>query len=77
MTKCEQFSTTKNTVKYLKTYSADLPNPPKYLGYLKKNFQWVYVVCDVAHEKKEISYVSRETWNFLPIAYKRLSHLKG
>ena len=29
-------STTKNTLIYLKTYSADLPNWPKYLGYLKK-----------------------------------------
>ena len=28
---------TKNTLKYLTTYSADLPNWPKYLGYLKKN----------------------------------------
>jgi hypothetical protein len=26
----------KNTLKYLKTYSADLPNQPKYLEYLKK-----------------------------------------
>ena len=29
-------STAKNTLKYLTTYSADLPNLPKYLGYLKK-----------------------------------------
>ena len=28
-------STTQNTLKYLKTYSADLPNRPKYFGYLK------------------------------------------
>ena len=34
-------STTKNTLKYLTTYSADLPNQPKYLGCLKK----ALIVC--------------------------------
>ena len=27
---------TQNTLKYITTYSADLPNRPKYSGYLKK-----------------------------------------
>ena len=35
MTKFEQI-TTQNTLKYLKTCSADLLNPPQYLGYSKK-----------------------------------------
>ena len=29
-------SSTKNTLEHLKTYSADLPNRSKYLGYLKE-----------------------------------------
>ena len=39
-------SSSQNTLKYLTTYSADLPNLPKYLGYLKKSSHWVSVVCD-------------------------------
>ena len=42
-------STTKNTLKYLKTYSAHLPNRSKYLGYLKKGFHWVFVVRGRIH----------------------------
>ena len=49
MTKFEQ-STTKNIVKHLTTYTADLPNQPKYLGYLKKNSNWVSVVRELVHE---------------------------
>jgi len=40
-------STIKNTLKYLKTFLADLPNRPKYLGYLKKSSHLVSVVCAV------------------------------
>ena len=36
--------TTKNTLKYLKIQSVDLPNWPKYLGYFKKNSYWLSVV---------------------------------
>ena len=38
--------TTKSTLKYLKTYLADLPNQPKYLGCFKKVLisHWVFVV---------------------------------
>ena len=42
-------STTKNTLKYLKSYSADLPNQPKYIGYFKKCSHWVSVVCESRH----------------------------
>ena len=35
---------TQNTLKYLATYSADLPNWPQYLGYLKKKLSLVSVV---------------------------------
>ena len=37
-------SNTKNTLKYLTTYSAGLPNGPKYLEYLKRHHR-VSVVC--------------------------------
>ena len=37
-------STTKNTTTYLTTYSTNLPNRRKYLGYLKKGLYWVSVV---------------------------------
>ena len=36
---------------YLTTYSADLPNRPKYLGYSKKGSHWVSVVRDLDYEK--------------------------
>ena len=31
-------------LKYLNNYSSDLPNQPKYLGYLKKSSYWVSIV---------------------------------
>ena len=40
-------TSTKNTLKYITTYSADLPNRLKYLGYLKKTSHWVSIVRDV------------------------------
>ena len=43
------FSTTQNTLKYLTTYSADMPNWSKYLEYfLKKSSHWVSVVRAIA-----------------------------
>ena len=39
-------------MQYLKTYSDDLLNPPKYLGYLKKSSHWVSAVRDI-HEEVE------------------------
>ena len=47
-------TTSKNNQKYIKTYSVDLPNWPKYLGYFKKSYHWVSVVrvCACCSESK-------------------------
>ena len=47
--KISEDSTTKNTLKYLKTYLAHLPNWSKYLRYLKEGFHWVFVVRGRIH----------------------------
>ena len=39
-------SATNNTLKYLTTYSAEMPNRPKYLGYLKKLSLGVRSPCE-------------------------------
>ena len=36
---------TQNTLKYITTYLANLPNWPKYLGYLNKSSHWASKLC--------------------------------
>ena len=46
-------STSGNTLRYLTTYSADLPNQAKCLEYLKSS-HWMSVVCASAHQVDKI-----------------------
>ena len=48
--KVRAHSTPQSTLKYLKTYLADLPKWPKYLEYLKKSSHLVSVVREGCNE---------------------------